>query len=104
MVECDGSAGRRPVATPMKMPRLNRRQRSLMHCAPFNDDRIADRDMRAVVFRVKKTEEFSHQRAFDRAIGDLVRGIAIPNAVTEWLSKGTFIATPRRTWRQMIMN
>ncbi|HJT80784.1 MAG TPA: hypothetical protein VJ719_06260, partial [Chthoniobacterales bacterium] len=87
-----------------KMPRLNRRQRVLVQCAPFNDDRIEDRAMRAAVFKVKKTEEFTHQRAFDQAVAGLVQAIAIPTSVTEWLSKGTFVAPPRRTWRQVVMN
>lgn len=87
-----------------KMPRLNRRQRVLVQCAPFNDDRIDDRAMRAAVFRVKKTEEFTDQRAFDQAVASLVQAIAIPTPVTEWLSKGTFVAAPRRTWRQFVMN
>src|SRR4051812_6496031 len=88
----------------MKMPHLNRRQRMLVQCAPFNDERIDDRPMRAAVFRVKKTEIFAHQRAFDQAIANLVQAIPIPGPVTEWLSKGTFVAAPRRTWRQMIFN
>jgi hypothetical protein len=88
----------------MKMPSLNRRQRMLVQCAPFNDERIDDRTMRAAVFRVKKTEEFGHQRAFDKAVAALVQAIPIPAAVTEWLSKGTFIAAKRRTWRQIAFN
>jgi hypothetical protein len=56
------------------------------------------------VFRVKKTEEFSHQRAFDQAVASLVEAIPIPTSVTEWLSKGTFVAPRRRTWRQVVMN
>lgn len=88
----------------MKMPPLNRRQRVLVQCAPFNDDRIADRAMRAAVFRVKKTEEFSHQRGFDRAVATLVQAIPVPSLVTEWISKGTFVAPKRRTWSQFVMN
>lgn len=87
-----------------KMPRLNRRQRMLVQCAPFNDERIDDRAMRAAVFKVKKTEEFTHQRAFDQAVASLVQAIPVPTSVTEWLSKGTFVAQPRRTWRQILMN
>ena len=66
-----------------KMPRLNRRQRVLVQCAPFNDERIDDRAMRAAVFKVKKTEEFTHQRAFDQAVATLVQAIPIPTSVTE---------------------
>src|SRR2546423_8975262 len=88
----------------MKMPRLTRRQRMFMQCAPFNDERIHDRAMRAAVFRVRKTEEFAHQRAFDRAVAALAQAVPIPAEVTEWLSKGTFVATPKRTWKQMLQN
>jgi hypothetical protein len=88
----------------MKVPRLTRRQRILVQCAPFNDERIRDRAMRAAVFRVRKTDEFAHQRAFDRAVATLVQSVPIPNHVTEWLSKGTFVAAPKRTWKQALLN
>lgn len=88
----------------MKMPHLTKRQRVLIQCAPFNDEHIEDRAMRAAVFRVKKTEQFGHQRAFDQAVANLVQTIPIPGQVTEWLSKGTFVASPRRTWRQIVFN
>jgi hypothetical protein len=87
-----------------KLSDLNRRQRMLVQCAPFNDERIADRGMRAAVFRVKKTEEFAHQRAFDQAVASLAHAIPIPSQVTEWLSKGTFVAPPKRTWRHIVFN
>jgi hypothetical protein len=88
----------------MKMPPLTRRQRMFVHCAPFNDERIQDRAMRAAVFRVRKTDEFANQRAFDRAVAVLVQAIPIPAGVTEWLSKGTFVAAPRRTWKDAVQN
>src|SRR5437868_12810709 len=88
----------------MKAPRLNRRQRVLVQCAPFNDDRISDRAMRAAVFRVRKTPGFAHQRAFDQAVAALVRAIPVPDPVTAWISKGTFVAPRRRTWRQILFN
>lgn len=88
----------------MKMPRLNRRQRDYMLCAPLNDERIQDRGMRAAVFRVKKTDEFAHQQAFDQAIAGLVEAIVIPIPVIEWQSKGTFVAAPKRTWKDILKN
>lgn len=103
MAERNRAAGRASRAA-VKTPHLNRRQRLLVQCAPFNEERIADRTMRAAVFRVRKTEQFAHQRAFDRAVASLVQAIPIPNQVTEWLSKGTFVAAPRRTWRQIVFN
>src|SRR5581483_11664630 len=68
--------------TGVKMPRLTRRQRMFVNCAPFNDARIDDRAMRAAVSEATP----------------------IPDEVTEWLSKGTFVAAPRRTWKQMLRN
>jgi hypothetical protein len=88
----------------MKLPPLTRRQRLLMRCAPFNDERIHDRTMRAAVFRVRKSDEFANQRGFDRAVADLAQTIPIPAEVTEWLSKATFVAAPRRTWKQTLRN
>jgi hypothetical protein len=88
----------------MKMPRLTRNQRACMQCAPFKDERIQGRAMRAVVFRVRKTEEFAHQRAFDQAIAAVVQAVPIPAEVTEWLSKGTFVAAPKRTWKRTLQN
>src|SRR6185369_7993238 len=88
----------------MKMPRLSRRQRDYMLCAPLNDERIHDRGMSAAVFRVRKTEEFTHQRAFDRAIAELAHAIPIPVQVTEWMSKGTFVAAPKRNWKRTLQN
>ena len=88
----------------MKMPRLTRRQRSYMLCAPFNEARITDRAMRGVVFKVRKAEQFGHQRAFDQAIAALAEAIPTPPAVTEWLSKGTFVAVPKRSWTRTVQN
>lgn len=86
------------------MPRLTRRQRMFVACAPFNDARISDRAMRAAVHRVRKADLFAQQRAFDTAIAKVADAIPIPNQVTEWLSKGTFVAAPKRTWKHMLQN
>jgi hypothetical protein len=88
----------------MKMPRLTRRQQMLVHCAPFNEERISDRAMRAAVFRVRKADEFGHQRDFDRAIAALVEAIPIPFEVEEWFSKETMAAPSRRTWKTTAKN
>src|SRR6266581_7101876 len=88
----------------MKMPRLSRRQRMFVQCAPFNEERIRDRAMRVAVFRVHKTDEFANQRAFDRAVAALVRTVPIPEGVTEWMSKGIYVAAPKRTWKQALQD
>ena len=86
------------------MPRLSRRQRAYMLCAPLNDDRIHDRGMRAAVFKVRKTDDFARQRGFDEAIAELAQAIQIPPQVTEWMSKGTFVATPKWSWKRTVQN
>lgn len=88
----------------MKMPKLSRRDQLLMRCAPMQDKHIGDRRMRSVIHKVRKTDEFAHQRAFDLAVAELVQAVPMPNEVTEWLSKGTFVAPPRRTWKTTLQN
>lgn len=86
------------------MPPLTKKQRLFVHCAPFDDEHIDDRGMRSAVFRVRKSDEFGHQRNFDRAVADLVQAIPIPAEVTEWESKQTLIAPQKRTWRKTAQN
>ncbi len=88
----------------MKMPPLNRRQRMLVLCAPFNEQRITDRAMRAAVFRVKKADEFTHQQAFDNAVAELIRQTSMPTEVTDWFTKETTVAPPKRTWKTIATN
>lgn len=88
----------------MKMPSLSRRQRMLVLCAPFNEQRITDRSMRAAVFRAKKADEFVQQQAFDRAVADLIGQTVIPPEVVEWFTKETTLAPPKRTWKTIATN
>jgi hypothetical protein len=88
----------------MKTPSLTNRQRMFMRCAPFNDERIDDRGMRSAVFRVRKCDEFAHQRSFDRAVAELVKTTPIPPEVTEWESKQTLIAPQKWTWKKTAQN
>ena len=88
----------------MKAPPLTRRQQVLVKCAPFNEQRINERAMRAAVFRARKSDDFSRQLAFDRAIADLVRAVPIPAEVEEWFTKETISAPPRRTWKSIAQN
>ena len=88
----------------MKTAPLTRRQRMLMQCAPFKEERISDRAMRAAVFRARKSDEFARQQAFDRAVAELVQAIPIPNEVEEWFTKETSVAPPRRTWKTIARN
>jgi hypothetical protein len=88
----------------MKLPPLTNRQRLFMRCAPFNDERIDERGMRSAVFRVRKSDEFAHQRGFDRAVAELAKAIPIPPEVTEWESKQTLIAPQKWSWKKTAQN
>ena len=88
----------------MKMPALSRRQRMLVQCAPFNEQRITDRAMRSAVFRARKADEFVNQQAFDRAIAALAQNAPVPPEVAEWFTKETTTAPKRRTWRTIAAN
>ncbi len=88
----------------MKAVSLNRKQKMLMRCAPFNEQRLTSRAMRAAVFRAKKTDEFIHQQAFDRAVAALVHQSSVPPEVAEWFTKETTVAPPKRTWKTIAFN
>ena len=53
----------------MKTPRLSRRMRALLNCAPISKERIRDRSMRSAVFRANDSNEFANQQSFDRGDG-----------------------------------
>lgn len=88
----------------MKTARLSRRQQLLIACAPVNEQPIADRNMRAAVFRARDSEEFKIQQSFDRAVVDLVQTVPVPSAVAEWLSSEKAIEQPKWTWKRAAKN
>jgi hypothetical protein len=88
----------------MKAAPLNRRQRMLVLCAPFNEKPITDRAMRAAVFRAQKTDDFAHQQAFDRAIAELIEKAPLPPEVSDWFTKEALVAQPKRTWKTFATN
>jgi hypothetical protein len=86
------------------MTSLSRNQRMLIQCAPISDERVNDRSMRAAVHRARKTDEFSIQRNFDRAIAELVRAIPVPTEIADWAPSETLISPPRRGWKRYAKN
>ncbi len=88
----------------MKAITLSRKQKMLARCAPFTDERLTSRAMRSAVFRAKKTDEFVHQQAFDRAVAAVVQQTHIPPEVAEWFTKETTVAPPKRTWKTIAFN
>ncbi len=90
----------------MKTVSLSRKQRVLLRCAPFNDERVANQGhaMRSAVFRAKKSDDFLHQQAFDKAVAAVVEHTPLPAEVAEWLTKETIIAPPKRTWKTVATN
>jgi hypothetical protein len=88
----------------MKTVSLSRKQKMLTRCAPFNEQRLTNRAMRSAVFRAKKTDEYVHQQAFDRAVAALVQRAPVPPEVAEWFTKETTVAPPKRTWKTVALN
>src|SRR2546421_4639506 len=88
----------------MRMLRLLRRQRALLHCAPISHDRLADRSMRAAVSRADDSAEFVNQQTFDRAVAELVRLIPIPPETAEWFSEKDLVIGSKWTWKKMARN
>jgi hypothetical protein len=88
----------------MMSPRLTRRQRILLNCAPINEERIRERSMRAAVFRARNSDGFANQQNFDRAVAALVRIIPIPPETAEWFAAKELMADSRWTWKKMIRN
>ena len=87
----------------MKTPRLSRRRRDLLNCAPTSEERVRDRPMRAVIFRAGKSSEFVNQQNFDRAVAELVRAIPIPPETAEWFSTD-LISPSKWTWKKTVRN
>ncbi len=86
------------------MSALSRHQRMLVQCAPISEAHVTDRSMRVALHRAQKTEEFGTQQSFDRAVAELVRGIEIPQEITEWVPPDAFISRPQRSWKRLLAN
>lgn len=86
------------------MTTLSRHQRMLVQCAPISEEHVNDRSMRAALHRARKSEKFATQQKFDRAVGQLVRTIPIPQEITEWVPPEAFISKPQRGWKRLATN
>lgn len=84
----------------MKMEAFSRRQRVLVHAAPFTEERAGDRLMRATLFRARKTPQFEHQQNFDRAIATIVKTIPTPAAISEWFANEKMVPVAKKSWLQ----
>jgi hypothetical protein len=83
---------------------LSRAQRTLLSCAPINEERMRDRSMRAALSRARSSKEFANQQSFDRAMAALVGAIPIPPETAEWFSDKDFVPASKWTWKKMVRN
>lgn len=88
----------------MKTPRLSRRQRALLNCAPIGEEGIRDRFMRSAVLQASDWNGFANQQSFDHAIAALVSSIPIPPETAEWFPARELMASSRWTWKKMVRN
>jgi hypothetical protein len=87
-----------------KTPRLSRRQRAILNCAPMSHARLIDRPMRSAMSRAAESDEFVNQQNFDRAVAEVVRLIPIPPATAEWFSEKELAVGSKWTWKRMVRN
>jgi hypothetical protein len=85
------------------MKRLPHGLRALANCAPIDEGAAADRRMRAAISRAKKKKhDFAQQRAFDRALADLVKSTPVPPEIAEWFVNEKLAEGSKRTWKNNI--
>lgn len=81
-------------------PKLSRRDKMLLHCAPLREEHVDDRALRTAWHRSHKTPAFAVQQDFDRAAAALVHAIPIPQEIVDWIPADTYIAPARRPWKK----
>ncbi|MEP6709249.1 MAG: hypothetical protein ABJB32_03855 [Verrucomicrobiota bacterium] len=84
----------------MKRPRISRRKRALIECAPITEAVDNDRAMRSALKRAKtvSAEELNRQQDFDRAIAALVGNIPIPAEIEQWFASENLFAAEKHRW------
>jgi hypothetical protein len=76
----------------------------LADCAPISDVRGADRRMRAAISRAKRSDHFSQQQGFDRALAKLVRSTRVPPEIKEWFANEPMAQGVRRSWKRTALH
>jgi hypothetical protein len=71
----------------------------LADCAPISDGRGSDRRMRAAISRAKRSDHFSQQQGFDRAVATLVKSMPVPAEIKEWFANEPMAQGSRRSWK-----
>jgi hypothetical protein len=79
---------------------MRRGLQALVDCAPIRDVRTADRRMRAAISRAKRSNDFSQQQGFDRAVAKLVRSTPVPPDIREWFANEPMAQGARRSWKK----
>jgi hypothetical protein len=73
---------------------------TLVDCAPISDVRGADRRMRAAISRAKRSDHFSQQQGFDRALAKVVKSTPVPPEIKEWFANEPMAQGARRSWKK----
>jgi hypothetical protein len=79
---------------------MRRGLQALVDCAPISDVRSADRRMRAAISRAKRSNHFSQQQGFDRALAKLVKSMPVPPDIKEWFANEPMAQGSRRSWKK----
>jgi hypothetical protein len=60
--------------------------------------------MRAAISRAKRSDEFSQQQGFDRALAKLVRSTPVPTEIKQWFANEKMSHGPRRSWKTTVFH
>jgi hypothetical protein len=82
------------------MKRLPRGLRSLAACAPIANAKAPDRRMRTAVSRAKRTEDFTAQQSFDRAVAKLVAATAVSPEIKRLFANEKMTEGTKRSWKK----
>src|SRR5207249_7669220 len=82
------------------MKRLSRGLRTLADCAPIANTKAPDRRMRTAVSRAKRTEDFTAQQSFDRAVAKLVQATPVSTEIQEWFANEKMAEGAKRSWKK----
>ncbi|MGI9113962.1 MAG: hypothetical protein ACR2FX_02820 [Chthoniobacterales bacterium] len=83
---------------------MKRGFQALVECAPISDSRNADRRMRTAISRAKRSDHFSQQQGFDRAVAKLVRSTRVPKEIKEWFANEPMAQGARRNWKTTVFH
>src|SRR5947207_15731718 len=86
------------------MKRLSRGLRTLADCAPIANAKAPDRRMRTAASRAKRTEDFTAQQSFHRAVAKLVQATPVSTEIQEWFANERMAEGAKRSSKKTALH